>query len=256
MPGVTIRYYEELNDFLPEEMRKVDVSVPFQDRRSVKDLIESMGVPHVEVDIILVNGASVDFDYILCDNDRISVFPVFESLDISGVTRLRETPLRETRFILDVHLGKLARLMRLLGFDSEYEDDMEDELLAAISASENRILLTCDRRLLMRKIINRGIIIRSREPLKQIIEVVNRLQLRGLVKPFTRCVECNGIMKTIDIDSPEASLLKLDIPEGVLSWCRDYFICASCGRVYWKGSHYDKLVLKVRRILRSIDNAT
>lgn len=254
MPNVIIRYYEELNDFLPEDMRKRDIEVPFKDRRSVKDVIESMGVPHVEVDIILVNGASVDFSYIVNDNDRISVFPVFGSLDISGVTRLTLSPLNDTRFVLDVHLRKLARTMRLLGFDVDYEDDRDDDLLSVIAATENRILLTCDRQLLMRKIVQRGIIVRSRDPEQQIIEVIRRLQLRDLVNPLTRCVECNGLIRRTDINSPEFTLLKNDIPEGVISWCTEYFICNTCGRIYWHGSHYDKLKANVNNILHNIDS--
>lgn len=253
MPKIFIRFYEELNFFIPEDMRKQDIEVPFNDRRSVKDVIESMGVPHVEVDIILVNGASVDFSYIVNDNDRISVFPVFGSLDISGVTRLTLSPLDDTRFVLDVHLRKLARTMRLLGFDADYEDDRDDDLLAVIAATENRILLTCDRRLLMRKIIPRGIIVRSRNPEHQIVEVIRRLELRDLVNPLTRCVECNGIIREADINSPGFILLKNDIPEGVLEWCTEYFICNSCGRLYWHGSHYDKLKVKVTGILKVID---
>ena len=253
MPGVTIKYYEELNFFLPEEMRRTDITVPFNSRRSVKDLIESMGVPHVEVDMILVNGKSVDFNYILCDGDVISVFPVYGAIDISGVDHLAWSPLDDTRFILDVHLRKLARMMRLLGFDADYEDDRDDDQLAVLSAVENRILLTCDRRLLMRKIVTRGIIVRSRMPDKQIIEVITRLQLRGLVNPLTRCIECNGIIRDIDIDAPEYTMLKSGIPDGVLTWCTDYYICTSCGRVYWKGSHYDKLKARVKKILNRID---
>ncbi|HPS58452.1 MAG TPA: Mut7-C RNAse domain-containing protein [Spirochaetota bacterium] len=254
MPNVIIRYYEELNDFLPEDMRKRDIEVPFKDRRSVKDVIESMGVPHVEVDIILVNGASVDFSYIVNDNDRISVFPVFGSLDIPGVTRLTLSPLDDTRFVLDVHLRKLARTMRLLGFDADFEDDRDDDMLAVIAATENRILLTCDRRLLMRKIVPRGIIVRSRDPEQQIIEVTGRLRLRNMVNPLTRCVECNGLIRDADMNSLEFTLVKNDIPEGVISWCTEYFICNSCGRIYWHGSHYDKLKVKVNRILKSIDS--
>ena len=120
MYRVTIRFYEELNDFLEPSRRKSDIEIVFPERRSVKDLIESFGVPHVEVDLILVNGESVDFSRIVADGDRISVYPVFETLDIGPVTRLRPDPLREPRFVLDVHLRKLARRLRLLGFDVDF----------------------------------------------------------------------------------------------------------------------------------------
>ena len=254
MYNIIIRYYEELNDFLPRDKRKRDISLSFAGRRSVKDLIESMGVPHVEVDLILVNGNSVDFNYIVNDRDRISVYPVFESMDISGVTRLRPSPLRDTKFVLDVHLRKLARSMRLLGFDVDYDEHRDDELLAEISEKENRILLTCDRQLLMRKIVTRGIIIRSRNPEEQIIEVIERLQLQTLVSPFTRCIECNGLLADIITGSSEFESYKSRIPPGVLEWCREFYHCPSCGRIYWRGSHYDKLkerVVKIKEMLRS-----
>jgi len=119
----SIRFYEELNDFLPLERRKVDFSHEFQRRASIKDLIEALGVPHTEVDLILVNGASVDFSYIVRDGDRISVYPMFEAFDIQMVSRVRPQPLRVIRFVLDVHLGKLARYLRLLGFDTLYRND-------------------------------------------------------------------------------------------------------------------------------------
>lgn len=241
MYSITIRYYEELNDFLPADRRKRDIAFSFAGRRSVKDLIESMGVPHVEVDMILVNGNSVDFNYIVDDGDRISVYPVFESMDISVVTRLRPSPLRNTGFVLDVHLRKLARMMRLLGFDADYEDHRDDDILAEISERDNRILLTCDRQLLMRKIVSRGIIIRSRDPEEQIIEVIERLQLKPLLAPFTRCIECNGLLSDLIADSPEFESMKCRIPPGVLQWCDEYYHCPSCGRIYWRGSHYDKL---------------
>ncbi len=252
MYSITIRYYEELNDFLSPDKRKKDISFSFRGQRSIKDLIESMGVPHVEVDMILVNGLSVDFNYIVADRDRISVYPVFESMDISGVSGLRPSPLRNTKFVLDVHLRKLARNMRLLGFDVDYEDSRDDELLADISEKDNRILLTCDRQLLMRKIVSRGIIIRSRNPDLQIIEVIERLQLKSLISPFTRCIQCNGLLKALPAGSAEFESLKYRIPAGVLEWCTEYNLCPSCGRIYWSGSHYDKLKERVERIMSRI----
>lgn len=248
MYNITIRYYEELNDFLPLDKRKQDIPFSFTGRRSVKDLIESMGVPHVEVDLILANGNSVDFSYIINDGDRISVYPVFESMDISEVTRLRPSPLRDTKFVLDVHLRKLSRRMRLLGFDTDYEEHRDDALLAEISERENRILLTCDRQLLMRKTVSRGIIIRSRDPEEQIIEVIERLQLKPLISPFSRCIECNGLLADVNTGSAGFESFKSRIPPGVLEWCSEFYHCPSCGRIYWRGSHYERLKERVERI--------
>ncbi|MBN1293701.1 MAG: twitching motility protein PilT, partial [Candidatus Latescibacteria bacterium] len=138
------RFYEELNDFLPTEKRKIDFTYEFDGTPSIKDVVEALGVPHTEIDLILVNGASVDFSYHMCDVDIISVYPVFESLDISPVTHLREKPLREPKFILDVHLGKLAKYMRLLGFDTVYDNLYDDHEIVALAVAQKRTILTRD----------------------------------------------------------------------------------------------------------------
>lgn len=250
MYNVTIRFYEELNDFLEPDMRKRDSILSFNCRRSIKDLIESTGVPHVEVDLILANGYSVGFDYIVCDNDRFSVYPVFESLDITPVCRLRPFPLREISFVLDVHLRKLARRLRLLGFDVDYKEGRDDDELAMISSQDNRTLLTRDRQLLMRKIVMKGLYVRNTDPEKQVIEVLERLDLWGKCRPFTRCIECNGKVVEFNPDDNNYSQSK-KIPEGVREWCNEYFSCVSCGNIYWKGSHYEKLKKTVEIIMGS-----
>ena len=164
MARLQLRFYEELNDFLSPALRKVAFSHTFGRRASVKDMIESFGVPHTEVDIILVNGDSVDFSYIVQDGDHISVYPVFESLDISPLLRLRPAPLRSPAFVLDSNLGRLARYLRLLGFDCLYQNDFDDETVANIAAREQRTVLTRDRALLQRKIITRGYFVRQVRP--------------------------------------------------------------------------------------------
>ncbi len=251
MYRITIRFYEELNDFLSKEMRKKDIDFSFMGKRSVKDLIESMGIPHVEVDLILVNGKSVDFSYIINNEDRISVYPVFETFSIEEVTHLRKSPLRDTKFVLDVHLRKLARRMRLLGLDVDYKADRDDPELAKIAEDENRILLTRDRQLLKRKNVSRGIIIRNTDPEAQILEVLERLDLWSTCEPFTRCIECNGEMSELPINSNNFNKFKRRIPEEVRSWCTEYHQCSSCSKIYWKGTHYKKLDDIVNRIMRS-----
>jgi uncharacterized protein len=204
-------------------------------------------VPHVEIDLILINGESVDFSRIVADGDRISVYPVFESLDIGPVTRLRPAPLRNPRFVLDVHLQKLARRLRLLGFDVDFSPQRDDAELADISAAEDRILLSRDRQLMMRRRVTRGLYIHNTDPEKQTAEVLDRLDLRDRCRPFTRCIECNGAIEALDADAPGAA--SADIPPGVRAWCREYYRCRGCGRVYWKGSHYDKLIKTVEKNL-------
>ena len=232
MARVQLRFYEELNDFLAPALRKVAFSHTFERRASIKDMIESFGVPHTEVEIILVNGASVDFSYIVQDGDHISVYPVFESLDISPLLRLRPAPLRSPAFVLDSNLGRLARYLRLLGFDCLYQNDFDDETVANIADREQRTVLTRDRALLQRKVITRGYFVREVRPRLQVKEVLARFDLYRLVTPFSRCIHCNGDLQVID---------KQAIEDRLEPKTRKYFdtfrMCTDCGQIYWQGSH-------------------
>lgn len=245
MKNITIRFYEELNDFLPTVKKKVRFSYEFSGRESVKDLIEAIGVPHTEVDMILVNGTSVDFNYLVQDKDDISVYPVFESFEINNVQRLRPKPLRNPKFILDVHLGKLARHMRMLGFDTLYKNDFEDEVIVNLSLKEKRTILTRDVGLLKRKNITHGYFIRNTKTERQIEEVVLRFQLENHIKEFSRCIDCNGLLESIE---KEKILEKL--PSKVKKFYTEYFICSNCSKIYWHGSHVEgmsKVVNKFKR---------
>ena len=247
---VQIRFYEELNDFIKKYPLKIPIRFTFRGKRSVKDLIESFGVPHTEVDLILVNRKSVNFSYLVQDNDDISVYPMFERFDIRGLSRLREIPLRDTRFILDVHLGKLVRRLRLLGFDTDYDPYRTGPDLARISREERRILLTCNRALLMRKIVTRGLIIRHSQVLEQTAEVLNKLSLWERTAPFSRCINCNGFLKTVPPEGEKLKEVLLSVPNGVSSWCRDYSRCTRCGRIYWKGSHFETMRLMIEELTK------
>jgi len=244
MYTVELRFYEELNDFLPPRFRKRPFRVRFPERRSVKDLIEAQGVPHTEVDLILVNGESVGFDYIVRDGDRISVYPTFESLDISPVSRLDRPPLRRPRFVADVHLRKLARRLRLLGFDCLWNPKWTDAQLAAISAREQRVLLTRDRALLMRAIVTHGIYLHSDDSEQQVRQVLERLDLYGAATPFARCIECNGVLRPI-----EKQAAKDRIPPRTYRYIDEYYECTACGKVYWKGTHWPRLQRLIEQAL-------
>ncbi|WP_319559764.1 Mut7-C RNAse domain-containing protein [Marispirochaeta sp.] len=249
---IRLRFYEELNDFLNPERQKCTFTVPHEFPRSVKDLIEAVGVPHVEVDLILVNGQSVTFDYQVKDEDRISVYPVFERLNIASVTRLRPRPLREPRFVADVHLKTLVRKLRMLGFDTLYNSAWDDPELAGISNTEERILLTRDRGLLKRSIVSRGLFIRSHNPREQLLEVIRRLDLSSSVRPLSRCIRCNGPLERISMrqavaDSSEPTPLPRDILEKKSYISR----CTCCGKLYWRGSHYDRMMDQIHHILFS-----
>lgn len=174
MAQTTLRFYGPLNDFLPRSQRRKPFSNPFIHRVSVKDMIESLGVPHPEVDLLLVNSEPAPFSYLVQDGDFISVYPAFYSLAMAPFSLVRPKPLTENRFVLDVHLGKLATSLRMLGFDTLYRNDYGDEELARISAEQDRILLTRDRGLLMRGLVDYGYYVRHTDSQLQLKEVAAR----------------------------------------------------------------------------------
>lgn len=242
----TIRFYEELNDFLPKEKRKVRFEHEFFGQESVKDLIEALGVPHTEVDMILVNGSSVNFDYILQDKDDISVYPVFESFDIKNVQHLRPEPLREPKFVLDVHLGKLARYLRMMGFDVYYTNDLSDEKIVEISLKERRTILTRDVGLLKRGKVTHGYFVRSNLVEKQVEEIVKRFQLENMINEFSRCIDCNSVLEPV-----EKQKVIDKIPPKVRKYYNEFFICPNCSKIYWKGSHVDDMLKVVNKFKRT-----
>ncbi len=229
------RFYGELNDFLPPERRQRAFVHRFEVSAPVKDMIEGLGVPHPEVDLILANGRSVDFAYSVQDGDRISVYPMFESLDITPLVRVRPHPLRRPRFVLDAHLGKLAGYLRMLGFDALYRNDYGDHELAAISAAERRILLTRDAGLLKHSVVTHGYWLRSTDARQQLVEVVRRFDLWRQIEPFTRCMRCNTPLE----EAREEDLAA--VPEQARRCYQEFWRCPECRRVYWQGSHYQRM---------------
>jgi uncharacterized protein with PIN domain len=247
--SATFRCYEELNDFLPPARRKRSFELAFDGTPAVKDLIEAIGVPHTEVDLILIDGVSVGFGHLLKGGERVAVYPRFERFDVSSVTRLRPQPLRgEPRFVLDVHLGKLARHLRLLGFDAVYDKSAGDAEIAERSAAEGRIVLTRDRGLLKRSAVTHGLWVRNTDPRRQLAEVVDALDLRSRVKPFARCMACNGLLEEVTEESVRSRL-----PEGVRGRYPAVARCAACGRLYWPGTHYRRLSRIVEEALACPD---
>lgn len=250
---INLCFHDELNDFLPAQLRHIEFCHELKNNRSVKDLIESLGVPHTEVDLIIVNGASVDFEYGVQGGDNIELYPPLNqaqheksALAASPATTLKHCqpePLPHPRFVADVHLGRLAAYLRLLGFDTLYRNDYEDALLADISTDEQRILLSCDRQLLMRKQVVYGYFVRARQPQQQLLEITSRFDLHNRLKPFTRCMHCNGELQPVDKQEIEAQL-----PPKTGKYYNEFFQCPQCKKIYWKGSHYLKLQAMINRI--------
>lgn len=244
MNRATFRFYAELNDFLLPDRRKRTFPYGFNGTPGIKDAIESLGVPHVEVDIILANGRSVSFSYHLQTGDRVAVYPVFETLDITSLVRLRATPLRHTAFIADVHLRKLAHYLRMLGLDTLHTNDYTDDQIVDIAVREGRIILTRDRMLLKHGAVTHGYWVRSTVPIEQAREVIRRFDLRDQVHPFARCPSCNGEIVAASKDGVYDR-----IPPKTAAWLDEYFICMACGKLYWRGTHFPRLQATVERIL-------
>jgi uncharacterized protein with PIN domain len=234
--AVFIRFYEELNDFLPADKKKTEFRACFPAGATVKFLIEELGVPHTEVDLVLVNGISKGFSYRLEDSDRISVYPVFESFDIASVSEVRSSPLRITRFVLDVHLGKLARSLRILGFDALYSNGYDDTTIASIARDEARIILTRDRGLLKRKIVTHGYLVRSKNPGEQLAEVLGRFDFVRSIAPYSRCIVCNVLLEGISKAEVEGR-----VPAKVFQKYDEFVACPSCITIYWRGSHWEEM---------------
>jgi len=233
---VNIRFYAELNLLLPAKQRDTGFNYEIKKTRSVKDLIESIGVPHTEVDLIFVNDESVDFTYQIEGGEQIRIYPSSNNLDNPALIHNQPGALAEPKFLLDVHLGRLATYLRMLGFDTLYRNDYDDPTLAHISAQQNRILLTCDRKLLMRNAVTHGYLVNSRKPRQQIHEVLKRFDLFDYQNERARCLRCNGIIHTVSKQAIATQLLPL-----TKKYYDDFFQCDSCDKIYWEGSHHSKI---------------
>lgn len=240
---VFIRFYAELNDFLPVHLRQKQIEYRFNGLITVRDAVGSMGVPLSAVDLILVNSEPSGFRTRLLPDDRVSVYPEFEMLDISGLTRLRNNPLRVTRFIADAHLGKLARQLRMLGFDTLFSGTLPDEKIIQVSGEEKRIILTRDRELLKSDKVDHGYYVRATVSDDQLTEVIDKFDLTHQFKPFTRCLVCNGLLE----DFPKAEKPS-ELPEELVNRHEEFFRCSACGKVYWEGSHYRRMTEKINKL--------
>lgn len=240
-----VRCYAELNDALPPWRRYRDFPSPLDSVATVGDLMASLAIPLGEVDLVLRNGESVSPGALLHAGDRVALFPVFESFDIGTVQRIRPQPLRAPRFVLDAHLGKLAGYLRMLGFDAAYTQAADDETLVGQSLGGPRILLSRDRALAADPRLTRAILIRSEKPEEQLQDVVGRFQLQTLFRPFTRCMRCNEPFGTVTRDEVLALL-----PPRVRDSQTEFHRCPTCKRVYWQGTHQDRMRAFIHRVLQ------
>jgi uncharacterized protein len=236
VPSASIRFYGSLNDFLPAPRRQSTLVCAFDGSPSVKDFVESLGVPHPEIDLLIVDGQSVDFSYRLRDGDRVAVYSLTRAFDAGDAVRLQPPRQTEPRFIADVHLGRLTAYLRLAGFDTKYRNDYHDDEIVAISASEDRVLLTRDVGVLKHGHVRRGYFLRETQPARQLVEVLRHFDLVSGTAPFTRCLRCNTPLHVVAKDRVEHLL-----PPRTRECHHEFSRCLTCGRIYWQGSHYSRM---------------
>lgn len=239
------RFYGQLNDFLPANARQATVRRTLDGSPSVKDAIEAIGVPHPEVSLIVANGEPVTFAFRVRNGDRVAIFPPFRSIDLSPLTGHDQIDDPDgARFIVDGHLGRLAAYLRMCGFDTVYDSQAVDDVLARTSADEDRILLTRDRGLLKRRVVARGYLVRADRAPEQLVEILDRFDLGAAARPFSRCLRCNG-----DLGPADRLSVREEVPPRVFAEQAVFRRCAGCGAIYWRGSHQRRMARLLTTIL-------
>ncbi len=234
----TVAFHGDLAELLSAEYgERPLINYDSQRHASIKDVIESLGVPHTEVGRIVANGEDVPFSYLLEEGDRIEVYPLVPPVDPTTPTLLRPFPLSGYRFVADVNVGRLARLLRMAGFDTLFKNCLSDEELARISAEKGRILLSRDRRLLKRRIVTFGHLVRAEDPRLQLAEVIRFYGLERRSAPFTRCMVCNGVLVSV----PKSEVMDRLEPL-TKRYYENFYLCPDCGKIYWSGSHKEAML--------------
>ena len=241
MRTAQLQFFGELNDLLPPGRREVSFEEQVDDHASLKHVIESLGIPHTEIGAIVIEGDVVSLASRIPDRSHVQIYPfLYGTNNHSGC--LPSGPIQppappgEPRFILDIHLGKLAVYLRILGFDSLYRNDFDDPTLAEMADRLERILLSKDRRLLMRNQVHFGYCVRSQNPALQTLEVVRRYRLNDRIKPLHRCLDCNTTLEPVEKRAIVDRLEPL-----TRRYYQEFHHCPGCDKLYWKGSHYDRM---------------
>jgi uncharacterized protein with PIN domain len=239
-----IKFFGRLKNFLPRKLKN-GITHYFIDRTTVKDLIESFNVPHTEVDVIIVNGISVDFSYLIDNNDLIKVYPPESKLHLKNLKRHYKRPKGKLKFICDVHLGSLARNLRKLGLDVLYDNSFSDEEITKISVREKRIILTKDIGLLKRKDLQFGYFVRNKEAHKQTLEILKVFPVKKYFDPFSRCLDCGTKLKRTSRKNAQSKLPDHSFDAGMR-----FYICTRCEKIYWQGSHFEKMSKQINRFMK------
>ena len=241
MKRAHFRFDEDLRRLLARDKSVGDFFYDFNGPQSCKHLIESVGIPHTQIGSIRADNLPVSPSYLVADGNSVHVFA------FAPVTAAASEP----RFVADGHLGRLVSHLRMLGIDCLYWNDSDDESLTDVSVAEGRILLTRDRRLLMRKMITLGCLIRSLDPREQLDQVVRRYGLRTWIRPFERCIRCNQLLQEVN----KADILdRLDVLTRL--YFEEFHICPACQQIYWKGSHFDNMQKVISELRRAPDTSS
>lgn len=236
MTTATFRFYGELNNFIAPGRRGQAAAVECARAATTKHMIEAIGAPHTEVGLVLVNGEPAGLDRLVEDGDRVAVYPLFTTLDVSALARVAEPLPAELRFVADAHLGGLARFLRMAGFDTLYDNNFMDGDIEQLSLAENRVVLTRDRELLKRRGVTHGCYVHAIKSQEQFLEIVRRLGLARSIRPFTLCLKCNLPLHAVD----KAAVLDR-LPPSVRAHHTEFSMCANCQGVFWKGSHWQRM---------------
>ncbi len=242
----TFRLYAELNDFIPKDKKQKAFQKSFKAPITVRETLISLGIPLSEIDLVLVNGKSVHLSTQLKENDFVSVFPVFETIDISTTTRIRQSGLRKTKFILDAHLGKLAKYLRMLGFDTLYNNNFKDDEIIETAINEQRIILTRDKLLLASDKVSHGYYVRATNKHEQLKEVVYKFDLYSQFKSFTRCMTCNSELQKTDKNN-----IADRINSEIYEIFNEFYFCIDCQKVFWKGSHFERMEKYIKDLINT-----
>ena len=242
-PCVYLTFHNDLQMLLKKSQAGKVVKYALKRRASLKDIIESQGVPHTEVAQILLGNKELGFAFIPVGGEDIDIFPFSEEISVFNSTLLRPQPMSSLKFMVDINVQKLARNLRIIGFDTSMVPDMRLIEIGKVATSEHRIVITRNRELLKCNTVVHGHLVRSEDHVIQLQEVVKLYKIKLHIKPFSRCIACNGDLM---------SVTKQDIIHRLEPLTRKYFNtfkrCSDCEKIYWQGSHYNQMLKMITEI--------
>ena len=247
---ITLFLDEELTTLLSRKNRgKKEIDYPLTRRASIKDIIEALHIPHTEISSISQNDTEISFSHIPEAGERLLFHSFYPGTDVTRPTLLRPDPLPTTSFIVDINVGKLAKLLRMSGIDTLYDPQLQEKDIARLAAADRRILLSRNRDLLRRKCILWGHLVRAEQPEKQLAEVMTLFGLHDAIQPFSRCLQCNALLQPVE---KSAILHRLEPLTRI--YYQKFHVCPGCEQIFWQGSHHKRMEELIKRAHHSFNN--